>query len=350
MTAEPGNDPAAGEDPPPAAAGAEPGQRSIRDGGGHSGGEAGPRRRRAIAFPTLRDLRPYYDIRDVAKLGPDAAALLRLTWRCARFLGRGLGALAVGLTEWTTGRRGKGPAVPGRLGITAFCGYAAVRTPTSHPAALWGEAGAAVVAAALAAAGRFPGIDAAQNSPEKARKGTAKRLIGRPRPAPEAFAPEPPSEPEADADEPPAEDALTALLRDLIGNDNGVHLQVLRPAMRERLPGLSEATDQELRQVLVDAGYDPSRTFRAGGFAGRSGVHRDELPPLPSPKAPSASALRRAKSPRPAKTREAESARRMPEEGAESGPRIVPDPENGPNAWRIDHPGGPTKPPRKRPR
>ncbi|WP_208766429.1 hypothetical protein, partial [Streptomyces chryseus] len=90
---------------------------------------------------------------------------------------------------------------------------------------------------------------------------------------------------EADEEPPaaPLEDSLTTLLRDAIGAENGVHLGDLRPLMRKHLPGLSQATDKELREHLVQAGYDPSRTFRARGVAGRAGVHRTQLPPLPSP-------------------------------------------------------------------
>ncbi|MFF4146961.1 GIY-YIG nuclease family protein [Streptomyces sp. NPDC001698] len=73
------------------------------------------------------------------------------------------------------------------------------------------------------------------------------------------------------------ETPLTALIRELVGDDNGFHLQDLRPAMRKHLPGMANATDEELRQVVIDAGFNPSRKFRARGIAGRIGVHRDDI-------------------------------------------------------------------------
>ncbi|GAA1227463.1 hypothetical protein [Streptomyces rhizosphaericus] len=140
-----------------------------------------------------------------------------------------------------------------------------------------------------------------------------------------------------------AEDPLTALLRELIGTDNGVHLQDLRPAMRERLPGLQDASDEELRGQLLQTGYDPSRKFRARGKAGRAGVHRDELPPLPS-SAESPASVSGPLSARGERRRPADSPHRSPllsggGDPAKSGVRIVPDPERGPSAWRVEHLG-----------
>ncbi|MGW1162550.1 hypothetical protein ACWD48_30995 [Streptomyces sp. NPDC002519] len=143
--------------------------------------------------------------------------------------------------------------------------------------------------------------------------------------------------------EPPAEDPLTALLRELIGTDNGVHLQDLRPAMRERLPGLQDASDEELRERLLRAGYDPARKFRARGKAGRAGVHRDELPPLPS-SSESPSSVSGPLSARGEGLRPADSPPRSPllsggGDPAKSEVRIVPDPERGPSAWRVERLG-----------
>ncbi|MFJ3946055.1 hypothetical protein [Streptomyces griseoaurantiacus] len=143
--------------------------------------------------------------------------------------------------------------------------------------------------------------------------------------------------------EEPAEDPLTALLRELIGTDNGVHLQDLRPAMRERLPGLQDASDEELRERLLRAGYDPSRKFRARGKAGRAGVHRDELPPLPSsadsPSSVSGPLSARGEGLRPADSPPCSPLLSGGGDPAKSEVRIVPDPERGPSAWRVEHLG-----------
>lgn len=293
-----------------------------------------PRRLSVMSIP---DLRPYYDVRQLAQLGPEFAGLARLIWRGARFVGRGLRALGGALAEWMSGRRGGGGSIAARLGIAALGTYAVIRLPLSDPSLGWVMAGALFLAAALTAAGRIPGIKTTGRPGKKSRKTNAPRV-----PAPRGAAPDEDAleEPEAA----PAEAPLTVLLRDLIGDDNGVHLRDLRPVMRDRLPGLAEATDEELRQTLITAGYDPSRKFRSGGAAGRAGVHRDQLPPLPSPEARPSPALRPEDQPRPADSPPPESSRRP----AESGPRIVRDPENGPNAWKVHHPGEPAKPPRKR--
>ena len=82
----------------------------------------------------------------------------------------------------------------------------------------------------------------------------------------------------------PAEPPVVALVRAEIGTDTGVHLADLYPAMRASLPGLSEADDTTLRAVLTGHHLRTRRTVRARGVAGRSGVHRKDLPPLPSPR------------------------------------------------------------------
>ncbi|MEU2264998.1 hypothetical protein ABZ568_00790 [Streptomyces olindensis] len=165
----------------------------------------------------------------------------------------------------------------------------------------------------------------------------------------------PGEQPEQPPTEAPAEPPLTALIRELIGDENGVHLAVLRPAMRERLPGLATATDKQLREQLVQAGFDPSKTFRARGVAGRAGVHRSELPPLLSPE--SGSEAERSGSPPPESGSDqgssppalrrspgAESARqvrqKLPDgwtaEEVARGFRTVDDPGAGPTAARVE--------------
>lgn len=121
----------------------------------------------------------------------------------------------------------------------------------------------------------------------------------------------------------PEDDALTALVREEIGADNGVHLADLRPAMRAQLAGLEEASDEELLEVLVEAGFDPSRTFRARGFAGRSGVHRTDpalAPPPPEPLETESAPLSAPESGPDLRKRQVTL---RPESGAESGRRVV---------------------------
>jgi len=74
--------------------------------------------------------------------------------------------------------------------------------------------------------------------------------------------------------------SVTDLVRDLIANDEGVHLKELYPAMREEFEELAKATDKELRQVLVNNSLEVSRTTRSKGVAGRSGIRRSSLPLL----------------------------------------------------------------------
>lgn len=80
----------------------------------------------------------------------------------------------------------------------------------------------------------------------------------------------------------PAEPPFIALLRAEIGDEKGVHLRDLYPAMRKHLKGLADAPDEVLRQVLTDHGIITRRSIRARGVAGRTGVPRSALPPLPS--------------------------------------------------------------------
>lgn len=80
----------------------------------------------------------------------------------------------------------------------------------------------------------------------------------------------------------PGEPPFIALLRAEIGTEKGIHLRDLYPAMRKRLDGLADAPDERLRQVLTDHGISTRRSIRARGVAGRTGVPRSALPPLPS--------------------------------------------------------------------
>lgn len=148
---------------------------------------------------------------------------------------------------------------------------------------------------------------------------------------------------EAD-DEGDVEPPVVALIRSEIGADSGVHLCDLYPAMRVSLPGCSQAPDEVLRNVLTAHHIPVRRSIRARGVAGRSGVHRSDLPPLPSPEgAPEALST-------PLSTREdagqngsgerrGEQRRgtgRAPGSPKGGAARITQDPDN-PVRWHVSH-------------
>lgn len=332
----------------------------------------------------IPSLRPYYDVRPLAELGPLAVEvtrvggppLLRATGRGLLVLARGVRAILALLFGWLSVNFGA------RLAGAGFVVYAVVKTVTRYPYARW------VVLLALLAAVILAGLGHIKAPEPKAQKKTpAKKSPGKKSPGkkskrapvedddadtPEVSKEDAPAEPrpgllarlaghlknsgdedrgedneeapegdEKEAPEIPQEDPLTTLLREAIGSENGVHLGDLRPLMRDHLPGLSQATDEELRKHLTAAGYDPSRKFRARGVAGRAGVHRTDLPPPPSPEgtrgALSGPLSGCGQGPRPANSPESGERRRAAGEGAGSGYRIVQDTERGPSAWKIEY-------------
>ncbi|GGY81264.1 hypothetical protein CP967_08565 [Streptomyces nitrosporeus] len=139
----------------------------------------------------------------------------------------------------------------------------------------------------------------------------------------------------------PAEPPVVALVRAQIGDEKGVHLSVLYPAMRASLPGAEKAPDEALRQLLRDHRIPTRRSVRVGGVAGRSGVHRDDLPPLPSPGGSESGDSALSARGDAGQGQGAESggeARRGAGDGPESGgditARLVQDPEN-PVRWTV---------------
>lgn len=353
-----------------------PRPRAVPDGDPHDrdpgeqAAEARGPRRRALAMP---DLRPYADPRPLAELGPLVVeagkaglpvvvrAVGVTTARVVAFHGRGLLLLLRVGTAWLSGKVGKTGSAGARLAISGLVAYAVIQTSATHPVApvLVGLVG--FVLAGGAAAGYLPlpegkpeksksaKADTEETTEEAAapeRDGGRARLARRLTAVFTAPANAPETGPAAGAPtEAPAEDPLTALIRAEIGGDNGVHLCDLRPAMRAALPGLAEATDEELRAHLLAAGWDPSRKFRSRGTAGRAGVHRDQLPPLPSSGAARDPRVDHSPGngdrPRPANSPRGGEGRRgggeWSEEDRRRGHRIIPDPERGPSAWKIQH-------------
>lgn len=357
-------------------------------------GEAsGPRR--ALAVP---DLRPYADPRPLADLGPLAIQagkaglpLVRaagvVTALVILFISRGVLLLLRVTAAWLSGKVGTRGSGGARLAVTGLVLYAVIHASSVYPAAPVLVGLVVGVLAAAAAAGILPLPKA---KPEKGAKGKgAKGAKGARGKGAKADTEEETTEEEttekdaapardglrarlarrltaagAPADAPetglaagadqaavgapaqaPAEDPLTAIIRAEIGGENGVHLCDLRPAMRAALPGLAGATDGELRDHLLAAGWDPSRKFRARGVAGRAGVHRSQLPPLPSPGG--APGGRADHSPPPGEwSRPAHSSPggegwrgggEWSEEDRRRGHRIIRDLERGPTAWKIQH-------------
>jgi hypothetical protein len=326
----------------------------------------------ALVIPNLR---PYADPKAAVGLARRGVAASRkpatklghraLTGLAAvaGYFWRGTRTLVGLLIGWLTGTYGEKFSILARFGGVVLVLLATVHTVQRYGTpVLLGVAWLWFQAAVMTGEGLFDRNlgkakaeqpDAAAKAPEKSqdsaptsrRKGLT-RWLRRP---PEQTPTDTPAEAVEQApDEALAEPPLTALIRELIGDDNGVHLGVLRPAMRERLPGLAETDDKQLRKVLVEAGFDPSRTFRARGVAGRSGVHRRDLPPLPSPGgaqegspghsplAESGADLR--KSPRVESGRRA--LRKLPEGWTEEddarGYRWKNDPDRGPSAWVME--------------
>ncbi|MEV8546938.1 hypothetical protein [Streptomyces sp. NPDC051572] len=355
-------------------------------------GETQPKRLPIVVIP---DLRPYADpkaVVDLARRGAKASrapvrnAARRVGAILARTVRRALAELAlttgkvlpgsvllVGLlVGWLNGTYGKKGSIPARFGgaIVALAALAHTIAPSPTQGALvlvWAWCMAAIMAGISAERGAFDALlkkargkqqkapaDDIEKVPAPRRTGLAAWLRRKPAPVPDntpAAAPDEESAP--DPVEDVQEHPLTALIRELIGTDNGVHLQVLRPAMRERFPALSGATDQQLRKVLLDADWNPSRTFRAGGIPGRAGIHRDQLPPLPSPgdggkalsgphsSPKSAGQKGRRRAAESKAKRAGDKSQAIPEEwtreDVERGYRWVNDVERGPSAWTIDH-------------
>ena len=87
---------------------------------------------------------------------------------------------------------------------------------------------------------------------------------------------------DAPAPEPAAIDARAGFavwLVSLMGEQPGIHLRDLYPAMRQ-LPGQEGRDNTQLRAALGALGVPVRRSLRLGGVAGRSGVARADVEPL----------------------------------------------------------------------
>ncbi|MBT3164005.1 hypothetical protein HTV80_12885 [Streptomyces sp. Vc74B-19] len=308
-----------------------------------------PHRQRAVALP---DLRPYADPRAAAGL---AAAGLKASRRPARSLARRTAGALLALTRslltgsarlvslilgWISGAHGPGGSVAARLGGAVLAGGATAHTLADHP----GPAGAALTAAwALAALladhGKLdprpkktsskgkPSTDtkpgtAVEKAPEHPRKGLAAWFRKAPAPTPENTGKKAPEKPRPE----PSHDDLVRALHGLVGAGRGV----LLTALRQRL---QLADTKAVRALLAQHSIPTRPGVRAEGGNG-PGVHRDDFPPLPpSPDTPVGEDIVRGQrtnnnEPTPAPW----SAKEL-----QQGFRIVPDPDHGPSASRVEY-------------
>ncbi|MQY13762.1 hypothetical protein SRB5_39140 [Streptomyces sp. RB5] len=75
---------------------------------------------------------------------------------------------------------------------------------------------------------------------------------------------------------------VVAVVWNLIGQSKGVHLATVAQALTDAGSGEVWST-VDVRQLLDDAGVPVRHSVRATGMGVAVGVHRDDLPPLPSP-------------------------------------------------------------------
>ncbi|WP_046500774.1 hypothetical protein, partial [Streptomyces odonnellii] len=93
---------------------------------------------------------------------------------------------------------------------------------------------------------------------------------------------EPAPEPEPHPSETLSLEITAHHLRALLQETGGVHLTALSGRLTEALPGTSWTTAQT-RSLLVRVGIRVRDGVRVPGVGGREGVHRDDIPPAPSP-------------------------------------------------------------------
>ncbi|MFJ4847554.1 hypothetical protein [Streptomyces sp. NPDC088733] len=86
----------------------------------------------------------------------------------------------------------------------------------------------------------------------------------------------------AQADEDPDPDVAVDLVRQLLDNRPGVHLSAVRERLAAELPHRTWS-QADVRQLLADAGVPVRHSVKVRGVGVAVGVHRADLPPLPSP-------------------------------------------------------------------
>lgn len=335
--------------------------------GEDDGGEQ--ERRRALVVP---DLRPYYDVRALAELGPLAVEVGRrgvppvlralgraakATGRAVMICGRGIGALLVLLAGWLSGQIGKRGSIGARVGGAAFAAYAVVQLSVDFPPLTVVFAGAVLLFAVLAAGGHLtpaPKKTAGEKeppvknaAPAKARSGLRARLADRLRggaKAPAQPSPDAPEQVAAEAVPDPSPEALVRALHHLVQDGRGVLHTTL--AEHLRLPDTGP-----VKRVLDEAGIRRRPGVRSVAGNG-PGVHRQDFPPLPPAQGdPQGSDVAAGQGANANANNALEAAREGLDapytdwtlEEVAAGRRFVPDPESGPAAWKIEHYGGEQK-------
>ncbi|MFI5629172.1 hypothetical protein ACIA8E_07290 [Streptomyces sp. NPDC051664] len=335
----------------------------------------------------IPSLRPYYDVRPLAELGPLAVEvgrvggppLLRATGRGLRavavglfVLARGVGVLLVLLAGWLSGHIGKHGTRAARGAGAGFVAYAVAKTATRYPGTRWFVLVALLATVILAGLGH---IKAPESKPKKApakKKGAGEKSKGAPAEdddeTPEVSTEDAPAEPrrgllgrlsrrgksggdtpakspgEADGEDDetplvesspdPCREDLTRALHHLYRGGSGV----LHTALAKHLLLPSTAA---VKRVLDGAGIAHRPGVRTPAGNG-PGVHHHDFPPLPLSQEGAQEAAEPANN-------NANNAANAPREGLgayrtqwtreelEKGHRIVPDTDRGPAAWKIEY-------------
>ncbi|BBA98311.1 hypothetical protein RVR_4446 [Actinacidiphila reveromycinica] len=265
-------------------------------------------------------------LRAVVRLVRAIGRFLRDVGKMIRWYAAGVVVLLVLLAGWLSGSFGKRGSVGARFAGAGLAAYAIAKTCTQFPAAPWITLALVIVIVAMASAGQIsvpekkakgkkgdgkkgaterggkktsakskatadegeeetaPEADE-EAAPAESRRGLRALLGARlkstpaePSPedekeAPEEAAIEPPEEAEEAPAAPSREDVIRAL-HDLYRGGSGVLSTAL--AQRLQLPHT-----RALREVLTAAGITPRPGVRTPAGNG-PGVHRDDIPPLPS--------------------------------------------------------------------
>ncbi|MDX2702169.1 hypothetical protein PV350_04820 [Streptomyces sp. PA03-6a] len=83
-------------------------------------------------------------------------------------------------------------------------------------------------------------------------------------------------------DDHPGPDEVLRVLHQLMADGRGLHVAAVRDHLARAFPS-REWSQADVRQVLADAGIRVRHSVKVRGVGVAVGVHRDDLPPLPSP-------------------------------------------------------------------